>query len=328
MRRREFITLLGSSVFVWPLAARAQHPAMPVVGVVGGGSAAGFTRELAAFREGLNESGYVEGQNITVEYYWLEGKYNRLPATMADLVRRQVTVIATSGSGPAVLAAKAATDTIPIVFGLGEDPVQLGLVASLARPGGNATGINFFANEVVAKRLRLFHDLVPKAVRIAILLNPTNAASTRSTLQAVQASASAIGLQTSTLNATTPGEIDAAFDTLEREHFDALFVAPDAFFTSRAVQFAMLGALHRIPASYGVSEFATAGGLMSYGADLAEMNSQIAIYIGRILKGAKPADLPVLQSSKFEFLLNLQMARALHIEVPPAVQSIVDEVIE
>jgi putative tryptophan/tyrosine transport system substrate-binding protein len=328
MRRRDFMTLVGGAAATWPSAAWAQQPALPVVAVVGGGSAAGFTRELAAFRKGLNESGYVEGQNVTIEYHWVEGKYDRLPAMMADLVGRHVTVVATSGSGPAALAAKAATNSIPIVFGLGEDPVQLGLVASLARPGGNATGINFFANEVVAKRLRLFHDLVPKAVRVAVLLNPSNVASTRSTLQGVQASAPAIGLQTSTFNATTPGEIDVAFDTLEREHFDALFVAPDAFFTGRAVQFAILGALHRIPASFAVSEFATAGGLMSYGTDLAEMNSQIALYVGKILKGAKPADLPVLQSSKFDFLLNLQMARALHIEIPPAVQSIADEVIE
>ena len=327
MRRRSFIQGIAASAAL-PIVVRAQQPALPIIGVVGGGSAAGFTRELVAFRRGLDESGYVEGRNVIVEYHWLVGKYDRLPAVMSDLVRRQVTVIATTGSGPAALAAKAATDTIPVVFGLGEDPVQLGLVASLARPGGNATGINFFANEVVAKRLRLFHDLVPNAVRVAVLLNPTNASSARSTLQGVQASASAIGLQTTTLNAATPGEIDAAFDTLEREHFDALFVAPDAFFTSRAVQFAILGALHRIPASYGVSEFATAGGLMSYGADLADMNYQVAVYVAKILKGAKPADLPVLQSSKFEFVLNLQTARAFHMEIPPAVQSIADEVIE
>ena len=327
MRRRSFIQGIAASAAL-PIVVRAQQPALPIIGVVGGGSAAGFTRELAAFRGGLDESGYVEGRNVTVEYHWLEGKYDRLPAVMSDLVRRQVTVIATTGSGPAALAAKAATDTIPVVFGLGEDPVQLGLVASLARPGGNATGINFFANEVVAKRLRLFHDLLPNAVRVAVHLNPTNASSARSTLQGVQASASAIGLQTTTLNAATPAEIDAAFDTLEREHFDALFVAPDAFFTSRAVQFAILGALHRIPTSYGVSEFATAGGLMSYGADLADMNYQVAVYVAKILKGAKPADLPVLQSSKFEFVLNLQTARAFHMEIPPAVQSIADEVIE
>ena len=285
-------------------------------------------RNAVAFRKGLNESGYIEGQNVTVEYHWLEGHYDGLPALMADLVRRQVAVIATTGSGPAALAAKAATTTIPVVFGLGEDPVQLGLVASLARPGGNATGINFFTNEVVAKRLRLLHDLVPKAVRVAVLVNPANAFSAGSTLQAVQAAAPTIGLQTQTLNATTIGEIDAAFATLAREKPDALFVAPDAFFTSRRVQFATLTARDRIPAAYAVRELVAAGGLMSYGTDLADMAHQVGIYTGKILKGAKPADLPVLQSTKFEFVINLQTARALGIEVPSGLLSITDEVIE
>lgn len=327
MRRREFFGLVGGAV-AWTLPARAQQAAKPLVGVVGGGSAAGFTRELVAFRKGLSETGYAEGQNITVEYHWLEGKYDSLPTLMDDLVSRKVAVIATNGSGPAAVAAKAATSTIPIVFGLGEDPVQLGLVASVARPGGNATGINFFTNEVVAKRFRLLHDLLPKAARVAVLLNPSNVPSTKSTLGAVGSSAQTMGLQIQTLNATTPAEIDAAFDTLEQEHFDALFVAPDALFTSRAVQFAILAARNRIPASYGVHEFVMAGGLMAYGTDLADMNYNIGIYVGKILNGAKPADLPVLQSSKFALTLNLQTARALHIEVPPGVQSIVDETIE
>ena len=300
---------------------------MPVVGFIRDGSADASARFVAAFRKGLNETGYVEGQNVTVEYHWLEGQYDRLPALMADLVRRQVAVIATPGSVPS-LAAKAATATIPIVFGVGDDPVKLGLVASLARPGGNATGINFFVQEVVAKRLRLLHDLVPKAVRVAVLVNPANASVAESTLREVQEAAPTIGLQIQILNASTIGEIDAAFATLARERPDALFVAPDAFFVSRRVQFATLTARDRIPATYAVREHVAAGGLMSYGTDLADTFRQVGVYTGSILKGAKPADLPVLQSTKFEFVINLQTARALGIEVPPGVLSVADEVIE
>ena len=317
MQRREFITLLGGAAAAWPFAARAQQPAMPVVGFIRDGSADASARFVAAFRKGLNETGYVEGQNVTVEYHWLEGQYDRLPALITDLVRRQVAVIAIPGFTPAALAAKAATATIPIVFGVTQDPVQLGLVASLARPGGNATGINFFANEVVAKRLRLLHDLVPKAVRVAVLINPANGPSTESTLRAVQEAAPTIGLQIQILNASTIGEIDAAFATLARERPDALFVAPDAFFSSRRVQFATLTTRDRIPAAYAQRDFVAAGGLMSYGTDLADMFHQVGVYTGSILKGAKPADLPVLQSTKFEFFINLQTARALGIEVPP-----------
>jgi putative ABC transport system substrate-binding protein len=327
MRRREFITLLGGAAAVWPFAARAQQPALPVVGFIRDGSADASTRFAAAFRKGLNETGYVEGQNVTVEYYWLEGHYDRLPALLADLVRRQVAVIATPGSVPS-LAAKAATATIPIVFGVGDDPVKLGLVASLSRPGGNATGINFFVNEVTAKRLRLLHDLVPKAVRIAVLVNPTNASIAGSTLREVQKAAPTIGLQIQILNATTIGEIDTAFAAIARERPDALFVAGDAFFLSRRVQFATLTARERIPATYSVREPVEAGGLMSYGTNLADSFRQIGVYTGNILKGAKPADLPVLQSTKFELVINLQTARALGIEVPPGVISIADEVIE
>jgi putative ABC transport system substrate-binding protein len=300
---------------------------MPVIGFIRDGSADTSARFVAAFRKGLNETGYVEGQNVTVEYHWLEGQYDRLPALVADLVRRQVAVIATPGNVPA-RAARAATATIPIVFGVGDDPVRLGLVASLARPGGNATGINFFVNEVAAKRLRLLHDLVPKAVRIAVLLNPANAGATELTLRAVQEAAPTIGLQIQILNATTIGEIDAAFATFARERPDALFVAPDAFFTSRRVQFATLTARDRIPAAYAVRELVAAGGLMSYGTDLADSFHQIGVYTGSILKGAKPADLPVLQSTKFEFVINLQTARALGIEVPSGLLSVADEVIE
>ena len=326
--RRQFISALGGTALAWPLAARAQQPSLPVVGVVSGRSSDADARSTAAFYKGLNENGYVQGQNVTVEYHWLEGQYDRLPVVMADLVRRQVSVIATTGSVPAALAAKAATSTIPIVFGVGEDPVQLGLVASLARPGGNATGINDFFNEVVAKRLRLLHDLVPKAVRVAVLVNPANASSAKSTLQGVKASAPSIGLQTQIFNATTISEIDAAFSTLVRERFDALFVAPDAFFSSRAAQFATLAASDRIPAAYSVREIVAAGGLMSYGTDFADLSHQVGVYTASILKGAKPADLPVLQSVKFELVINLQTARVLGIEVPPGLLAIADEVIE
>jgi putative ABC transport system substrate-binding protein len=300
---------------------------MPVIGFIRDGSADANARYTAAFRKGLNETGTVEGQNVTVEYHWLEGQHDRLPALMADLVRRQVAVIATAGNLP-TLAAKAATATIPIVFGVGDDPVRLGLVASLARPGGNATGINFFNAELTAKRLRLLHDLVPKAVRVAVLLNPANASSTESQLQIVQEAAPTIGLQIQILNATTIGDIDAAFATVERERPDALFVAGDAFFVSRAVQFATLTARGRIPATYSLRDYVAVGGLMSYGTDFTEAFRQVGVYTGKILKGAKPADLPAVQSTKFEFVINLQTARALGIEVPPGLLSIADEVIE
>jgi putative ABC transport system substrate-binding protein len=329
MRRREVITLLGGAAAASSLlrsgAARAQQPALPVVAVINSGSADYY---VAAFRIGLNETGYVEGQNVTVEYHGLEGQFDRLPALMADLVRRQVAVIATTGNVQAAQAAKAATSTIPIVFSVPLDPVRLGLVTSLAQPGGNATGINFFAQEVVAKRLRLLHDLVPKAARIAVLVNPTNRPSAEETLREVQQAAATIGLQTQILNATTIGEIDAAFASLARERPDALFVAPDAFFASCRVQFATLAARDQIPATYDNRDYVTAGGLMSYGTDIADMFRQVGVYSGQILKGAKPADLPVLQSTKFEFVINMQTARALGVEVPPGVLSIADEVIE
>jgi putative ABC transport system substrate-binding protein len=329
--RRAVLTTLGGaagSSLLRPRTARAQQPALPVVAFVNGGSADGSARFAAAFRKGLNETSYVEGQNVTVEYHWLEGHYDRLPALVAELTRRQVAVIATPGSVPASLAAKSATTTIPIVFGVAEDPVRLGLVASLARPGGNATGMNFFARELVAKRLRLLHDLVPKAVRVAVLVNPGNASSAETTLRGVQEAAPTLGLQIQILNATTIGEIDAAFGALARERPDTLFVAGDGFFTDRRVQFATLTARDRIPATYAQSDFVAIGGLMSYGTDNADMFRQVGVYTGKILQGAKPADLPVLQSTKFEFVINLQTARALGIEVRPDVLSIADEVIE
>jgi putative ABC transport system substrate-binding protein len=298
-----------------------------VVAFIRDGSAETNTRNAAAFRKCLNETGYVEGQNVTVEYHWLEGQYDRLPALVADLVRRQVAVIAAPGGVPA-LAAKAATATIPIIFSVGEDPVKLGLVASLARPGGNATGINIFVQEAVAKRLRLLHELVPKAVRIAVLVNPGDASVAETTVREVQKAAPTMGLQIQILNATTIGEIDAAFAILARERLDALLVAGDAFLISRRVQLATLTARDRIPAAYGVREPVEVGGLMSYGTDIADSFRQLGVYTGSILKGAKPAELPVLQLTKFEFVINLHTARTLGIEVPPGVFSIADEVIE
>ena len=283
---------------------------------------------VAAFRKGLNETGFVEGQNVRVEYQWLEGKYDQLPALMADLVSRRVALIATPTNTSAALAAKAATTTIPIVFGVAQDPVQLGLVASLARPGGNVTGINFFGREVSAKRLRLLHDLLPKAIRVAVLLNPTNVTGAEANLREVQEAARAIGLQAQILNAATIADINAVFAGFAQERPDALFIAGDSFFNDRRVQFAILTARDRIPATAGENEFVKTGGLMSYGADLAETCRQVGDYAGRILKGEKPAELPVLQSTKFEFALNMQTARALNIEVPPGVLSIVDAVIE
>jgi putative ABC transport system substrate-binding protein len=327
MRRREFITVLGGAA-AWPLVVRAQQPAMPVVGLVSGESQETSVRRAGAFRKALNEAGYVEGQNVTVEYHWLEGQYDRLQPLMADLVRRHVTIIAIPGSNPAALAAKAATTTIPIVFAVGADPVELGLVASLARPGGNATGINFFVADIAAKRLGLLHDLVPKAVRIAVLVNPDNTTSAEATRRDIPEAARALGLQTQVLNASTSREIEAAFAALVRDPADALFVAPDGFFLSRRVQFATLATRHGIPATYSSREAVEAGVLMSYGTNGLDMFRQVGVYTGQILKGAKPADLPVLQSTKFEFVINLQTARALGIEVPNSMQLLADEVIE
>ena len=288
-------------------------------------TAAGY---LTPFRKGLGETGYIEGQSVIVEYHWLDGQYDRLPALMADLVRRRVAVIATPINAPGAIAAKAATATIPIVFAVGADPVELNLVASLALPGGNATGINFFALEVNAKRLGLLYQLVPKAVRVAVLLNPSNATSAKVTLRSVQEAASVNGLQIQVINASTSREIDATFAVLERERPDALFVSGDAFFNSRRVQFATLATRDNIPAAYPEREYVEVGGLMSYGTSFADTFRQVGIYTGSILKGVKPADLPVVQSTKFEFVINLQTARALGIEVPPTLLALADEVIQ
>jgi putative tryptophan/tyrosine transport system substrate-binding protein len=327
MKRREFLTLFGGVAVAWPLAAWAQRPAMPVIGFIQVGSADVSPRFAAAFRTGLNETG-IEGRDVTVEYHWVEDQSDRLLALVADLVRRRVAVIATPGSASAALAAKAATATIPIVFGVAEDPVALGLVASLVQPGGNATGINFFVQEEVGKRLGLLHELVPKAVRVAVLVNPINASNAESTLRDAQEAAPGMGLQIQVLNASTSREIDAAFAAFASERPDALFVAADAFFAGRRVQLANLAAGNRIPATYSNRDYVTDGALMSSGTDFADTYRQMGAYTGKILKGAKPADLPVLQSTKFEFVINLQTAKALGPTVPPTLLAIADEVIE
>ncbi|MFZ0721032.1 MAG: ABC transporter substrate-binding protein [Xanthobacteraceae bacterium] len=328
MRRRDFVKAIAGSTVALPSIVLAQQLALPVVGFINPRSPEASARNVAAFRKGLNETGYIEGQNVTVEYLYLEGAYDRLPAMVADLVRRQVAVIATPGNTPAALAAKAATVTIPIVFGVGEDPVRLGLVASLARPGGNTTGVNIFSQEVTAKRLRLLHDLVPNAVRIAVLVNPTDASIAEYTIRDVQEAAPTIGLQTQAYNASTIAEIDAVFATFAHERPDALFVAPDGFFADRGAQLAALTERDKIPASFSTPDIVAVGGLMSYGTDIADSFRQVGIYTGSILKGAKPADLPVLQSTKFEFVLNLKTAHTLGIDVPPSMLAIADAVIE
>jgi putative tryptophan/tyrosine transport system substrate-binding protein len=328
MRRRDFIALIGGAAAEWPLAARAQQPPSPVVALVNLRSAEGSARVANAFRKGLDEAGYAEGQNVLVEYHWLDGRFDRLSSVIADLVHRRVAVIATPGSIYATQAAKAATTTIPIVFGVGDDPVKQRLVASLARPGGNVTGYNFLIAEIGAKRLELLHGLVPKAARFAMLVNPENVPVAACTLREVPEAARAIGLQMRILNASTKDEIEAAFVTLVRDKIDALFVAPDPFFISQRDQFATLTVRYRIPAAYSTRDDVEAGGLMSYGTDNQEMYRQVGIYTGQILKGAKPADLPVLQSTKFEFLINLKTAKALGIEVPNSILLLADEVIE
>ena len=327
--RRRLLAALGGAAAAWPLAVGAQQqPATPVVGFINAGVGHTSAGRTAAFRKGLSEAGYAEGQNVIVEYHWLEGRYERAPAVVADLLRRRVAVIATPASTEASLVAKAATATIPIVFGVGEDPVKLGLVASLARPGGNATGINFFAFEIDAKRLGLMHELLPKATRFAVLVNPANATPTQSTSKALEEAARALGLDAAFFNASTPGEIDAAFAAFGRERADALFIAGDAFFASRSVQIATLAVRDRIPASYVSREMVEAGLLMSYGANLVDTFRQVGIYTGSILKGTKPADLPVLQSTKFELVINLQTAKSLGLEVSPMLLARADEVIE
>jgi putative ABC transport system substrate-binding protein len=328
MRRREFITLVGGTAVAWPLAARAQQAAVPVIGFLNSASLDTFSRHLRAFSEGLKDTGYVDGENVAIEYRWAEGQFDRLPALAGELVRRKVAVIVATGGPASALAAKAATTTIPVVFNVGEDPVRLGLVASLARPGGNVTGINFFIYELAAKRLALQRELVPAATRVAVLVNPANAAHTETLLRDVEAAARVIGLQIQIVNASTNREIDAAFAGLARERVDALFVFPDPFFISRRFQIVQLATRHAVPATYPARDFVEPGGLMSYGTDSADAWRQTGVYTGRVLRGVKPADLPVVQSSKFELVVNAQTARMLGLTVPPSLLSIADEVIE
>jgi len=327
MRRREFITLLGGAA-AWPRAARAQQAPMPVVGAISSVSPDGFSERLRAFRQGLKETGHVEGENVKIEYRWAENRIDRLPELVADLIGRQVTVIAAMTTVSAV-AAKAASTAIPIVFLASEDPVTLGLVASLARPGGNLTGINFFSGELVAKRLELLRELLPRPARVAVLVNPADATNTASTLREVEAAARTIGLQVQVLNADTSREINAAFENVGRDPPDALFVGATPFFTARRIQVVQLAAFHRLPAVYPVRDFVEVGGLMSYGTNILESGfRQLGVYAGRILKGAKPADLPVIQSSKFELVINAETARMLGLAVPPTLLARADEVIE
>ena len=328
MRRREFITLLGGAVATWPLAARAQLAAIPVVAIVHSGFPDASARYVAALRKGLSETGYIESQNVIVEYHGLEGQYDRLPSVMADLVRRRVAVIAAPGGAATALAAKAETTAIPIVFGVSEDPVRLGLVASLARPDGNLTGVNVFSGELVAKRLELLRELVPAITRVAVLVNPAEAVSTETTVRDVDAAARAIGLQMQVLKASTSREIDAAFETFVRDRPDAFFVGSDPFFVSRRVQLTHLASRHALPAIYSVRDYTDVGGLTSYGASLTDAYRQMGAYCGRILKGTKPADLPVVQSSKLELVINAQAARTLGLIVPPTLIARADEVIE
>jgi ABC-type uncharacterized transport system substrate-binding protein len=325
VKRRDFITLLGGAAAAWPFAARAQQPAMPVIGFLDAASPGERAWVVAAFRQGLTEGGFIEGRNVAIEFRWADGQYDRLPELAADLVHRNVSVITTPGTSAAGLAAKSATATIPIVFGAPGDPVRLGLVKSLNRPGGNATGINFFTSEVVAKRMQLLRELVPAASRIAVLINPSDPAN-ESTQSDVEPAASGLGILA--LQAVTIGELDDAFARLVREKADALFVAPGVFFSARRVQLAILAARHNVPAVYSSRAAVEAGGLMSYGADLADAFRQVGVYTARILKGAKPADLPVLQSIKFELVINLSTARALGITIPPSLLARADEVIE
>jgi putative ABC transport system substrate-binding protein len=322
--RRKFLATLGGAAAAWPLAARAQQPAMPVIGFLDAASAAERTDFMAAFRQGLAEAGYLEGQNVAVEYRWAEGRFDRLPELAADLARRRVSVIATPATTAAALAAKSATATVPIVFGVGGDPVRLGLVASLNRPGGNATGVNFFTIELVAKRMQLLRELVPAAKRIAVLTNPIDR-SNESVLRDVETAAT--GVQVLAFEAATGREIDAAFEGLAREKVDALFIAGGAFYSARRIQLAVLAASYRLPTTHSQRAFVEAGGLMSYGPNFANV-WRFGLYAARILKGAKPEDLPVEQPTKFELVINLNTARALRLEVPPMLLARADEVIE
>ena len=327
MRRREFITLLGGAAAALPLPARAQQGTMPVIGFLHSASPDGNADRVRTFRQGLKETGFVEGENVAIEYRWADSQVERLPALATELVRRGVAVIVVFGPVVA-FAAKAATTTIPIVFVVPQDPVRLGLVTNLARPGGNLTGINFFPAEVTGKRLELLRELVPAAVRIAVLVEPTNPTSTESTLRDVEGASRAMGLQMQVFKVSTSREIDAVFEGFVRERPDALLAPISAFLMDRRVQLALQAAICRVPATYALREFVEAGGLMSYGASLRDAYRQVGTYAGRILKGAKPADLPVVQATKFELVINAQTARMLGLDVPHSLLARADEVIE
>ena len=327
MRRRDFISLVGGSTVAWPLAARAQQQAMPVVGFLGTTTPDDFADRVAAFRGGLKEAGYIEGKNVVVEYRWPEGNYDRLPTLAADLVRLQVAVIAAVGGEPSPLAAKAATATIPIVFSIGGDPVRLGLVASLNRPGGNITGVNFFQSDLGAKRLGLLHELLPKASVIGMLVNLTFGDAETHVRDAKEA-ALPLGVQIHVVRARTTDDFDTAFATLAQQKIDALLLANDAFFLSERRKLIALAARYAIAAVYFWREFAVDGGLMSYSPSLSQAYRQVGIYTGKILNGAKPADLPVAQATKFEFVINLKTAKTLGLTFPSGLLAIADEVIE
>jgi putative ABC transport system substrate-binding protein len=327
MKRREFITLLGGAAAAWPLAARAQQPAMPVIGFLGGASPEAYARRLSAFHQALKETGYVEGQNVEVEYRWAEGQNNRLPALAAGLVHRQVAVIAATGTA-ATLAAKGATTAIPIVFSAAVDPVAEGLVASLKRPGGNLTGVTSLNVEVGPKRLELLHEVVPSATSMALLVNPTNPSIAEPFSQALQAAARVLGLQLHILHASSEREIEVAFATLVKLGAGGLVIMPDQLFIARSEQLAALTVRHAVPSIHLFREFAAAGGLMSYGSDDREYYRLVGIYVGRILKGEKPSDLPVQQVTKVELIINLKTARALGLSVPLPLVGRADEVIE
>ena len=326
MRRREFITLIGGSMAAWPRAAHAQQPAMPVIGFLHAASPEAYAPMMTAFRQGLKEAGYVEGHNVAIEYRWAEGHYDRLPALAADLVRRQVAEIVTGGT-PAALAAKAASSTIPIVINVGIDPVQIGLVASLNRPGGNVTGLAVLTVELGAKQLEVLHELLRTSAAVALLVNPNNPLTEPET-KGVRDAARSLGLQLHVLDASTEGEIDTAFGKLIEMRAGGLIVSVDAFLNSQRAQIVALAARHAVPAIYGVREFAAAGGLMSYGTDLTDVYRQVGIYAGKILKGAKPADLPVQRVARVEFVINLKTAKTLGLTFPITLLGRADEVIE
>jgi putative tryptophan/tyrosine transport system substrate-binding protein len=327
VRRRDFITLVGGAMVAWPLVARARHPAMPVIGFLSSRSSGEATLDLAGFRKGLAEAGYVEGQNVAIEYRWADNRYERLPAMAADLVSRRVAVIAATGGPVTGLAVKAATSVIPFVFITGVDPVQLGLVASFARPGGNATGVNLFITAVEAKRLGLLHELVPAAGQIAAIVNPKSP-ELDTQLSDLQTAAHVIGRQLSILRAGDEGEIDVAFATLARTRVQALQVAADPLCVSYRERIVALAARHSVPAIYESRAYVAAGGLMSYGPDLIDMYRQVGVYTGHILKGANPADLPVIQPTALQLVINLKTAKAIGLEIPPMLQARADEVIE